>query len=100
MQYGRQGDMKKGQTSQQIHEPTLTYDPQTHRWSGANAQFSVWMDDETFRSYVDAWYRCSKWLPDSSPADRAAAALIHCQKVRYWFRCERNYDSRVHITYH
>src|SRR5437899_1613193 len=84
----------------QFQEPMLTYDHQTGRWSGENTFFSIWMDDETFRAYVDSWYNWPAWLADCPPAERRAAAVAHCQRVIYWQGCERNYDRRVHITYH
>ncbi len=37
-------------------EPMLTYQTDTGHWAGANAQFSIWMTDETFRAYVASWY--------------------------------------------
>lgn len=54
-------------------EPMLASDPQIGHWSGANEQFSIWVDD---------------------------AAVTHCQRVSYWFGCERKYDRYVHIRYH
>lgn len=81
-------------------EPLLTYDRQADRWYGANEHFSIWMDDATFHAYVTSWYNWRSWLPELPAAERRAAAVAHCQRVSYWRGCERNYDSRVHITYH
>lgn len=84
----------------QTEEPLLVYEPRTGRWSGANALFTIWMDHATFCAYVAAWYNWPAWLPDQSPQERYAAAVAHCQQVRFWSGCERNYDRRVHISYH
>jgi hypothetical protein len=81
-------------------EPMLVYQPEIGQWRGANAQFSIWMDDATFHAYVAAWYNWLQWLADRPPAERRTAAVAHCQRVRYWVGCERNYDRRVHIIYH
>lgn len=81
-------------------EPKLEYQPETGRWVGANAQFSIWMDDTTFLAYVASWYEWTRWLPDRPPVERRAAAVAHCQRVSYWFGCEKNYDPHVHIRYH
>ncbi len=83
-----------------VPEPTLRYDPQTKRWTGANAVFSVWMDHDTFCAYTRIWYEWSNWLPDLPPQKRLAAAVAHCQRLCYWHGCERNYDRRVHLTYY
>lgn len=85
---------------EKFREPILTYDSQKGRWSGANAQFSVWMDDATFCAYVASWCDWQQWLPGRSPAERRAAPVAHCQRVSYWFRCEFKFDQRIHITYH
>jgi|SRR5579875_18016 hypothetical protein len=100
MQYSEQGNIGPGQLVQQAHEPILTYDQQTGQWSGANRHFSVWMDDATFRSYAAVWYEETTWLADRPLAERRAAAIARCQRLSYWDGCERNYDQRVHITYH
>jgi hypothetical protein len=94
---------KEGETTLPImpgHEPTLLYDPHTSHWAGANASFSVWMEDATFRTYVAAWYEWSSWLPDLPSEERLATAVAHCRRLDYWNGCERNYDRRVHITYY
>lgn len=83
-----------------LHEPALLYDPQTDRWAGANGSFTVWMDDDTFRTYVAAWYEWPTWLPDLSPEERLTATVAHCRRLHYWNGCERNYDRRVHIIYY
>jgi hypothetical protein len=80
-------------------EPMLTYQPDTGRWSGANAQFSIWMDDDTLRAYVASWVNWRQWLPHLPAEERHALATGHCQRVAYWQNCERNYDRRVHLTY-
>ena len=82
-----------------VPEPLLAYDPQTNQWSGANASFSVWMDDATFRAYAAVWCEYTHWLPQLPPAERFTAALAHCQRLVYWNGCERNYDHRIRITY-
>lgn len=81
-------------------EPLLTYDQHTGRWSGAHGSFSLWMDDATFRAYVAAWSQWPTWLPDRPPAERQAAAVAYCQRLCYWVGCERNYDRRIHFTFH
>jgi hypothetical protein len=83
-----------------IQEPVLLYDQHTDRWAGANASFSVWMHDATFRAYVAAWYEWSTWLPKLPQEQRLATAVAHCQRLDYWNGCEHNYDRRVHIIYH
>jgi hypothetical protein len=100
VQFSEQGSAGRGQTTWQVQEPVLIYDQQTGHWRGANEQFSIWMDDATFRAYVASWYDWPAWLPDRTPAERHALAVTHCQRVRYWFGSERNYDRRVHLTYH
>lgn len=80
-------------------EPKLEYRPETGRWEGENSQFSLSMDDATFRAYVASWYEWKQWLPNCPPAERRAAAVVHCQRISYWFGCEKNYDPRVHIRY-
>jgi hypothetical protein len=91
---------QRGRTMNQAEEPMLNYQPETGRWSGANAQFSLWMDDATFRAYVASWVDWRQWLPHLPAAERQARAVAHCQRVRYWQGCERNYDRRVHLRYH
>ncbi|MGH2506944.1 MAG: hypothetical protein ACRDHZ_05955 [Ktedonobacteraceae bacterium] len=81
-------------------EPLLHYDPQTNRWSGRNASFSIWMDHDTFCSYARVWYEWTTWRSDLSPQKRVAAAMAHCQRLAYWHGCERNFDYRIHITLH
>lgn len=83
-----------------FQEPLLTYDPQTGRWFGANAQFSVWMDDATFQAYAAVWYQETTWLADRPLHERQAAARAYCRRLSYWQGCERNYDRRVHLSYH
>jgi len=81
-------------------EPVLIYDPHAGHWVGTNASFSVWMDDATFRAYAASWYEWPTWLPDLPQEERFAAAVSYCRRLCYWNGCERNYDRRVHITYH
>lgn len=100
MQNSLQGSTESMLTTSLVQELILTYNPHTGQWSGANQQFSVWMDDATFRSYAAAWYEETTWLADRPPEERRAAAIARCQCLSYWNGCERNYDRRVHITYH
>ena len=59
-----------------VQEPTLLSDPHTGRWTGANASFSVWMDDATFRASVAAWYEWPTWLPDLPHARTRGRRLL------------------------
>lgn len=100
MQQGEQTTTRAKLPARSFQEPVLTYDYQAGRWSEANEQFSVWMDDPTFQAYIASWYDWKQWLPDCLPAERRAAAMAHCLRVRYWAGCEHNFDPQVHITYH
>lgn len=100
MQKSDQRDTERTPIAPLIQEPLLTYDPHTNRWSGANAHFSIWMDDATFRAYVAVWYEQTTWLADRPVEECQAAAIARCQRLSYWAGCDRNGDHRVHITYH
>lgn len=107
MERSREGVMLMSISGSESHpapstppEPLLHYDPQTNRWSGRNASFSIWMDHDTFCSYARVWYEWTTWRSDLSPQKRVAAAMAHCQRLAYWHGCERNFDYRIHITLH
>lgn len=100
MQCEEQATVKVTQATTQFQEPLLVYDPQTDHWRGTNEQFSVWMDNATFLQYVAVWVALPRWQPDRLPEERHAAAVAHCRRLQYWWRCERNYDRNVHIRYH
>lgn len=81
-------------------ELKLTFNTTLQRWEGETGIVFIWMDDHTFRRYVDAYIegnktRIARNNLKEMPITREAA-IEHCKRLSYWNGCR--YDRNVHMT--